>query len=301
MKIGNRWVSLNALQTFEAAARHGHMGEAAKELNVTQSAVSHQVKAVEEGLGITLFERRGRGVEITSAGLHLMKSIQDGLDGINATAVTLQSGAFSGELTILSPVSFLREWLTDRLARFLQIYPNLSLRCHVCAPDLTAIPGDVDVAVVFDKFDFPGRVVSPLIPIEAFPVCAPQLLDHPVPLSPAILKNHTLIHEDDGGLWSQWFAGNGMEQFAPRRHIYAGSLHDAVNFARQGAGFALADWVIGHADVKSGSLVLPFGQKCLRLHHYYLVTRSSEAAGSAAWELAQWLKREVSKTIPGPV
>lgn len=293
MKIGDRWISLNALQTFEAAARHGHMGRAAKELHVTQSAVSHQVRALEQSLGIALFDRRGRRVELNAAGEKLLQAIQSGFDAISATALSLSADVFSGQLSVAVPVSLMVEWLTPKLSVFLQRFPSLSLRLSYSERSMTVLPADVDMAIVFSAHVFPGYTVTPLMRTAVFPVCAPDLAKGPAPLTPAVLRRATLIHEDGGDIWAQWFASRGLEQFRPTRDIHAGSHHDAVAFARHGAGFAMTDWFLGGAALRSGGLVQAFGPGELAYEGYYIVTRANLPGDSAAQILTDFLIREV--------
>lgn len=292
MKIANTWVSLNALQTFEVAARHEHMGRAAEELNVTQSAVSHQVRALESALGVVLFERRGRRVALNAAGERLLQSIQTGFDGISSTALSLSADAFTGQLSIAVPVSLMVEWLIPKLAVFLGRFANLTLRCTYSERRMSVLPSDVDMAIVFSAHAFPGFRVTPFMRTRAFPVCAPELARGPLPLDPDILRRSTIIHEDDGNLWSQWFASRGIEQIRPAREIHAGSHHDAVAFARHGAGFAMTDWFLGGETLRAGKLVQAFGPRELENESYYIVTRTNLAPDSPAQALIDWLMRD---------
>lgn len=294
MKIGDNWVSLNALQTFQAAARHQHMGRAAAELRVTQSAVSHQVRALETSLGVSLFDRRGRRIELNAAGERLLGAIESGFDGIASTALSLSTDAFSGQLSVAVPVSLMVEWLTPKLAAFLDRFPGLSLRLCYAERTMTSLPTDVDMAIVFSAHSFPGCTVTPLMRTAIFPVCAPELARGSLPLDPEILKRSTLIHEDDGDIWAQWFASRGLEQFRPVREIYAGSHHDAIAFARNGAGFAMTDWFLGGGTLRSGRLVQAFGPGELEYDGYYIVNRVHQAATSPALALTEALVRDAA-------
>lgn len=292
MKIGDKWVSLNALQSFEAAARHAHMGHAAQELNVTQSAVSHQVRALEASLGIALFDRRGRRIELNGAGEKLLHAIQSGFDSIGSTVLSLSADAFSGQLSVAVPVSLMVEWLTPKLAAFLGHFPDLSLRLSYSTRSMTMLPADVDMAIVFSAHAFPGCKVVPLMRTAVFPVCAPEMSRGLLPMTPQILQRATIIHEDEGETWARWFASQGLEQFRPARDIHAGSHHDAVAFARQGAGFAMTDWFLGGADLRAGRLVQAFGPQELDTDAYYIVSRTSQRDDSPARALSDWLHRE---------
>ncbi|QYX55700.1 LysR family transcriptional regulator [Roseovarius sp. SCSIO 43702] len=295
MKIGDTWVSLNALQSFEAAARHQHMARAAEELGVTQSAVSHQVRALETALALPLFDRRGRRIILNPSGERLLRAIQSGFDEIATTALSLTADAFSGTLSIAVPVSLTVEWLGPKLAEFLKRFPNLSLRCSYTERTMTVLPSEIDLAIVFAAHSFPGHRVTPFIRTEIFPVCAPDLARDALPLDPAILRRATIIHEDDGALWSRWFASRGLEQVRPARDIHAGSYHDAVALAREGVGFALSDWFLGGRALGSGGLVQAFGPDVMDYHGYYIITRGAQEPDSAASALAAWLTRAAAQ------
>ncbi|MEQ9258986.1 MAG: LysR substrate-binding domain-containing protein [Roseovarius sp.] len=299
MKIGDRWVSLNALQTFEVAARHQHMGRAADELNVTQSAVCHQVRALEASLGVALFERRGRRIALNAAGQMLLGAIQSGLDGIASTALSLSTGAFSGQLSVAVPVSLMVEWLNARLSAFLERFPDLSLRLSYSERTMTSLPADLDMAIVFAAHSFPGCTVTPFMRTSIFPVCAPELARGALPLSPEVLKTSTLIHEDDGTLWAEWFTSRGLEQHRPPREIHAGSHHDAVAFARNGAGFAMTDRFLGGTTLRSGRLVQAFGPQEMAYSGYYIVTRANLPTTSPAHALAEFLQRAAAEAQIG--
>ena len=295
MKIGDKWLSLNALQSFEAAARHQHMGHAARELGVTQSAVSHQVRALEATLGVRLFDRHGRRIELNPAGERLVRSIQSGFDDITATALALSADAFSGTLSIAVPVSLMVEWLGPKLADFLKRFPDLSLRCSYAERTMSTLPADVDLAIVFAAHSFAGHRVTPFIRTEIFPVCAPELTRGPLPLDPSVLRKSTIIHEDGGDLWARWFASRGIEQVRPARDVHAGSHHDAVAYAREGVGFALSDWFMGGSALGSGALVQAFGPGVMEYEGYYIVTRGAQTRDSAAGALAAWLMRAAAQ------
>jgi LysR family glycine cleavage system transcriptional activator len=154
------------------------------------------------------------------------------------------------------------------------------------------MPADVDMAIVFSAHAFPGCTVTPLMRTAVFPVCAPDVPRGPLPMNPQILQRATIIHEDEGDIWAQWFASRGLEQFRPLREIHAGSHHDAVAFARQGAGYAMTDWFLGGSDLRGGRLVQAFGPQELDYDAYYIVNRTSQREDSPARALSDWLHRE---------
>ena len=294
MRVGNKWVSLNALHTFEAAGRHLHMRRASEELKVTQSAVSHQVRSLEASLGVKLFERTRRSLTLTPDGMRLLGTVQQALDSIGSVSVQLGQDAFSGVLTLALPRSFSTQWLMPRLPDFLERFPNLTVRCQIVPPDASAMPPDVDLAVLFDSHRFPGRRVETLVELEFFPVCAPTLALGGTPLPIEALRNATLIHEDGGEFWARWFSAVGAEQFRASRNVYVESTHEALALASGGAGFAINDAFKGELPLAQGHLVKPFGASVTRHGRYVLITHPTPRGSEAADAFATWLRRQVA-------
>jgi LysR family glycine cleavage system transcriptional activator len=292
MKIGKKWISLNSLHTFEAMGRHLNMANAAAELSVTQSAVSHQIKALEGNLNVKLFAREGRKLALTMDGQNLLQSVQRALQGITATCIQLGDDVFSGKLSIAAPASFSTQWLMPRLSSFLTAFPNLTLRHEVIPSKLQTQSPDADVAIVFNEPRFPGKRATILFDLEMFPVCAPALLGNAQQLDASALRTQTLIHEDDGELWARWFAATGTEQFQPHRHIHAGTSHDATELARTGLGFAINDKFTGATGLAKGELIRPFANATMAYGHYYLLTPTLDQMSEPASEFERWIKRE---------
>ena len=128
MKIGEKWLSLNALRAFEATGRHLHMSRAADELGITQSAVSHQIRQLERTLDIDLFIRSGRALRLSPAGARLLSTVQESFDSIASTILTVNQDLVHGELAIATEPGFTFLWLTKRLPDFLERHPGLTLR-----------------------------------------------------------------------------------------------------------------------------------------------------------------------------
>ncbi|WP_273544850.1 LysR substrate-binding domain-containing protein [Heliomarina baculiformis] len=296
MRIGSRHLPLNALQGFESAGRHLNMRAAGEELNVTQSAISHQVRSIEKALGKALFEPNRRRLVLTDDGKRLLSAVREALDGITATALQLGEDAYAGTLTVAAPPAFSTQWLIPRLPRFLAHYPDLSLTLERLSTQGIPLP-KVDVAVAFNAIDFPGMRVKTLAELEMFPVCAPSLLPTRQ-MQPEQLRDATLIHEDGGAIWSRWFAATGADPAAPRRSIHVASTQDALALARAGAGFAINDPFMGGHFLTDGTLVRPFGELSFTYGQYSLVTSPPERLGAAASAFADWLMREIAAT-PG--
>ena len=294
MRVGDKWISLNALHTFEAAGRHLHMRLASEELNVTQSAVSHQVRALEASLGVALFRRTRRRLTLTAEGARLLRTVQGALESIGAVSAQLGRDAFSGELTLGLLRSFSTQWLMPRLPDFLARFPNLTLRCRILPQAAPALPADVDLAVLFDDYRFPGKRVETLVDLAFFPVCAPSLAGGSTPLPIEALRHATLIHEDGSELWARWFSAVGVEQLTTARQVYVESTHEALALAVGGGGFAINDAFKGALPLAQGQLVRPFGARVAKHGRYVLITHPAPRCSEAASAFASWLRRQVA-------
>ena len=201
--MGRRLPPLNAVRAFEAAARHLSFTRAAEELNVTQAAVSHQVKALEDRLGVPLFRRLNRGLLLTDAGGLYRKELEDILDRLEQATERLRATEAVGLLTVSTNTSFASKWLVPRLQRFRDRRPDIDVR--IDADDaLTDFRRDnVDLAIRYGSGIYEGLHSVKLLQDTVFPVCSPKLLEGPHPLrAPEDLQYHTLLH--DQGVVEDW-------------------------------------------------------------------------------------------------
>lgn len=298
MRIGDKWISLNALHTFEVVGRLLHMGRAAKELNVTQSAVSHQIKALEISLGIQLFDRQQRRLFLTNDGFELLETVQKAFGDIASTGKRLVDSPFRQDLTIAVPPSFATQWMMPRLQSFLERFPSLTIR-RVELPNSANKPHfDADLIVSFGQH----AAVSPedasvLVELEMFPVCIPKLSRGNLHVDSSILGNQTIIHEDDGTLWQAWLDQFSHPRIRPARQIHAGTNQDAKELARAGVGFALSDQLLGSQPLTQGALVKPFGSLKMTHGRYYIAYPHSEKTNPAAIEFGTWLQQEIAHAL----
>jgi LysR family glycine cleavage system transcriptional activator len=167
---------LNALEAFEAAARHESFTRAAEELVVTQGAVSHQVKALEEELGVKLFNRERQRLVITEAGRQYLTTLRDAFDRIALGTERLLQRQSSGALTVSTSPDFAAKWLVNRLGRFAEEYPSIDLRVSATLHHVDFAREDVDLAVRHGDGNWQGFDVARLSPENLFPVCSPKLV-----------------------------------------------------------------------------------------------------------------------------
>eukprot|EP00752_Nemacystus_decipiens_P000977 g977.t1 len=255
-----RLPSLRALQAFEAAGRLGSFRSAAEELNVTHSAISHQVKALEEDLGASLFVRGGRAVALTTEGRILLPILRDAFDSIGAGADLIGRRRGGGALTVQVYVTVAVKWLMPRLGDFQARRPGAGVALATSISDWGFARDVADAAIVFAAAEVEGLDVTPLHRGEMFPVCAPELLEGAAALrTPADLRRYPLLNvytsPDD---WPRWLAAAGVEGLGPTQLVSYDSYLLALEAAMRGEGVAISYDLYAAPDLADGRLVRPF-------------------------------------------
>jgi LysR family glycine cleavage system transcriptional activator len=284
------------LQAAEAAARHLNMRKAAEELGVTPSAVSHNVRAVEAALGRPLFAPSRRRLALTPEGRVLTEAVRRALDEIAGAGLQVIEEGFAGALSVAAPPALMSQWLVPRLPRFLALFPDLEVSLTTISPDHAGPLPRVDLAILFNRDQFPGMHVETFVRVSMFPVCAQALARGPLPMPPESLRGATLIHEDDGAIWARWFASVGIAQSGVRRSVRVASTQDALALARAGVGFAIDDDFMSpwgsDPGAANGALVRPFGRRSFEFGRYALVTQPPEKRPAVVSAFAGWLRSE---------
>src|SRR5262245_23217906 len=213
-----RLPALNALKAFEAAARHESFTRAAEELCVTQGAVSHQVKALEQELGIKLFNRERQRLVMTGSGREYLAVVRDALDRIALGTERLLQRRSSGALTISTSPDFAAKWLVHRLGRFAEACPDIDLRVSATMHHVDFAREDVDLAVRHGDGSWTGLHVERLCAEQLFPVCSPRLAAARQRLSkPADVLRFPLLHLESSKEWSRWLDAAGVADVAQAR------------------------------------------------------------------------------------
>jgi LysR family glycine cleavage system transcriptional activator len=290
--------SLNAVRAFEAAARLGSITRAAAELHVTQSAVSHQVRGLEEELGALLFERRPRSLRLTPAGVELAnaagKALSLLLDGARRAGA-----ARPGPLTVSVLPSFGARWLLPRLTRFRARCPGIELRIHASRELAHFGRDEVDAAVRYAPRAPRGLHVERLLSEELFPVCAPRFRRRL--RSIADLRRCPLLHDESEarqGGWREWLAAAGGAAFDWERGTTFTDAHLMLEAAARGQGVALARSALAEGDLASGRLVRPFPLSLPARNHYYFVCPKAALRRPEVRALRDFLLGEALRT-PG--
>jgi LysR family transcriptional regulator, glycine cleavage system transcriptional activator len=255
---------LNALYTFEVAARHLSFQQAAEELDVTSTAVSHQIKVLEDHLRVLLFRRRPRPLALTEAGQFLYPVVRESLDEIAVAIARLKQVPESTTLTVSVTTVFAAKWLVPRLDEFQRTHPEIDLRLQTSNDVVDLHRQTVDLAIRYGKGNYPGLSVRKLMSDVFMPVCSPRLLDGKYPIkAPEDLGHHPLLHFEwiyfgtEAPNWKNWFMVTGLNTINPNRGLKFNEESLAIQAAIAGQGVALCSSVHVADDVALGFLVQP--------------------------------------------
>lgn len=238
--MSKRLPPLNALRVFDAAARHLSFTKAAEELFVTQAAVSHQIKSLEDFLGLKLFRRRNRSLLLTEEGQSYYLDIKEIFSALNDATRKLQARSAKGALTVSLLPSFAIQWLVPRLSSFNLAYPGIDVRIQAVDRDEEKLADDVDVAIFYGRGNWPGLRVEKLYAEYLLPVCSPQLLTGDNPLkSPADLAHFTLLHDASRRDWQSYIRQLGLQHINVQQGPIFSHSAMVLQAAIHGQGVAL--------------------------------------------------------------
>jgi LysR family glycine cleavage system transcriptional activator len=293
--------SLDTLRVFSVAARHMSFTKAADELHLTQSAVSHRVRALEEELGILLFNRLPRRLELTHAGRTLAQRVDQAVADIAHTIADLDQGGDARRLKVTVLPSVASRWLVPRLPRFHAQYPDIELQLISDPRVLDLRVARIDLAVRFGRGSYPGYAVTMLMPDHVFPVCSPRLIaQHGPAATVETLLDMPLLHDSStegdgsGSDWRSWLDHIGRRELACRdgqRFSEAGLLIDA---AVLGLGVALARASLVSDHMTNQTLVCPLRLAAPTAFAYYLLGLPEAAALQKIVCFRDWVQAEAA-------
>jgi LysR family glycine cleavage system transcriptional activator len=295
----HRLPPLNAVRAFDAAARLGSYVEASKALHVTQPAIGRHVKLLEDWLGIQLFERTSRGVNLTLAGEKYHRKISAALQLIIEAGKEAQPKHAERWLRIMVVPGFAKRWLMPRIEAMRHLRPGLKFAIEPNST-FTEVDGKrADLGIVYGVDGQYAHSRTSLICPRVFPICSPDYLASVAPIdSPADLVKHNLIHVDDGEWWNLWFAANDLDIHLNSDMLYVNNDH-ALSVAESGQGIALANEVLVREELHSGKLVRVVDAQ-VKLESYRVLTPSAELSADVAWFI-DWLKTELEQDFPEAV
>ncbi|MBL4907531.1 MAG: transcriptional regulator GcvA [Sneathiella sp.] len=287
---------LNALRAFEVAARCLSFSKAADELSVTPAAISHQIKALEEWLGVALFKRLNRAVMLTDEGQTYVLGVREGLVAINTATDKLVKRDSSGALTVSTLPSFAVRWLLPRLSRFREEYPDIDVRLSATDFLTDFNRDDVDLVIRYGSGDYPGmRTVKLLTEDSLFPVCSPELVNGEYPLrTPNDLMHHILLHDDLRIDWETWLAAAGVKGIDSKKGPSFNDSSMVLTAAMAGHGVALGRSTLAADDLAAGRLVKPFDVELKAGNAYFVVCPEETADRPKIVTFRNWLLKEAA-------
>lgn len=313
--MSHRLPPLAALRAFESAARHLSFKHAAAEMHLTPGAISQQIKSLEDQLGVRLFVRLTRALELTAEAQAMLPKLREGLAALAAAVEAAQTRDPTGTLLVCTPPSFAVRWLVPRLPAFSAAYPQVEVRL---SSSLQAIDGkdsgtsrsadvqrttlNAEVVIRFGRGDYPGCVTERLFAPAYVPVCSPSLLagEHAL-REPGDLRWHPLIQDDtvpdldDRPTWAQWLALAGVPELSIVRGPRFEDSGLVIAAAIDGQGVALAAQPLVSADVAAGRLAMPFTLSIPSRFAYFMAHSATSAERPAAKVFREWLLAEAAR------
>jgi LysR family transcriptional regulator, glycine cleavage system transcriptional activator len=289
-----RLPSLNGLRAFEAAARHLSFTHAAAELNVTQTAISHQIRRLEEELGISLFVRQNRALTLTPEARDYLPGVRAAFNDLRLATDRLLRKDNEHVLTVSTLASMAAKWLLPRLSAFQEAHPGIDVRITTSTALVDFKGGDVDAAIRYGRGHWPGLRADWLTADQLFPVCSPALLSGDKPLRcPQDLADHVLLHgtggyDDD---WRLWLTAAGLPtNISKHPGLTFDMVFMTVQAAIDGIGVAIGRTTYVEGDIAKGRLVVPFKIALPADAGFYLVSPEASAEKPKLAAFRQWLK-----------
>ncbi|KGJ92978.1 transcriptional regulator GcvA [Colwellia psychrerythraea] len=293
--MSSRLPPLNALRAFDASARQLSFTRAAEELFVTQAAISHQIKSLEDHLGIKLFMRKNRALLLTEEGQSYYLDIKDIFTSLHEATERLLARGAKGAITVSSQASFAIQWLVPRLTAFNALHPDIDVRIKAVDQPENSLTEDVDVAIYYGRGRWPNIYADKLHTEYLIPVCSPLLVQEnvangkPPLLTVDDLSEHTLLHDTSRKDWKRWFKQVGVKGGNVNHGPIFSHSAMVLQAALHGQGIALAYSVLAKPDIDSGRLVCPFNDVLVSKNAYFIVCRDNQKDIGKITAFRQWM------------
>ncbi len=288
-----RLPSLKFLKTFQIAAKHKSFKAASEELFVTPSAVSHQIKSLEEQLGVALFERGVRSLTLTDAGAHYLEHISDIFSKLESVTEQLQMRYGRTIIRLNVPPFFANELLLPRLASFSQAREETDIRIETSFSAPKTHPAEADLSIVVGTGPWDGLTVHELFAQSFIAACSPSfLLENPIDRFTDLNGKTLLLHEERRDAWERWAQGLQIAPIKPNRLVRLDTMSAVVLAAEQGVGVALVPARLSADRFAAGNLVKLFEAELTTNESYVLLHRPEDRAREDLQELTQWILSE---------
>jgi LysR family transcriptional regulator, glycine cleavage system transcriptional activator len=298
-KSPRRLPPLNSLRAFEAAARHLSVKNAAAELAVTPTAVSHHIRVLEDALGVKLFERHARHIELTAHGRDLYPVLREGFDKFADAISRLHARKLRTVVTLSATVAFTARWLAPRVPAFHRDNPGMDLRLHASDEVADLRSGIADAAIRYGRGEYEGHTAETLFQDAYAPVCSPRLRLRDA----RDLANHTMIHFEwrrrrhENATWDRWLKAARLPDLGPKADLIFTDESQAIQAAISGHGVALLSLELIADELERGALVQPFGPRLMmegfRYDFVYLPAHRDSAAIAA---VRAWIRKALPES-----
>lgn len=295
---------LRGLVAFEAAARHGTFSAAARELAMTQAAISQHIAHLEADVGVPLFERRHRGIALTETGQGLLPPVREALHTLSGGMATARQARTKRAVNILTDFGFAAWWLMPRIGELSDLMPNVDIRLTTLQSHGDALGSDFDLAILFGDGSWPGCDTQQLFAEDVFPVCAPRYLsDRRGPVTPQDLAAMRLLHLRGAGAarwfeWSDWFAGQDANPPPSRPELVFNNYQIVLQAALLGQGVALGWAPLVDEMVASGSLIRLSDRSLVSARGYHLIHPLGRPTSVDALRIKAWLADAAPRRRP---
>ncbi len=288
--MARRLPPLNSLKSFEAAGRLLSFTAAANELNVTQAAVSHQIKVIEDYLGVSLFDRYPRRLALTEQGKTLLPEVIEAFDRVSNAVASINREQFSNALSVRLAPSFAAKWLSPRLKYFWLQYPEIDLRLYHTHSAVDFEREEIDIAVTYGKGKWPGVVSDKLLSLDFSPVCSPSFMTNDKPLTDLDnLRYYALLHDANYECWDDWLKLAGVKDIDAKRGTVIDDTNVLIQAAIDGQGVALGSSTFVEDLLESGRLVKPFDVTLVNEFAYFVVYPEAHLKNPAVLAFKDWL------------
>jgi LysR family glycine cleavage system transcriptional activator len=288
-----RLPSLNGLRAFEAAARHLSFTQAASELNVTQTAISHQIKRLEQELGVRLFVRQNRALTLTPEASQYLPGVRAAFNDLKLATDRLLRKDQDHVLTVSTLASLAAKWLLPRLSAFQEAHPGIDVRITTSTSLVDFERDNVDAAIRYGRGQWPGMRADWLMADEVFPVCSPALLNGKKPLKcPEDLRDHVLLHTSNANSddWRLWLTAAGLPTNVSKQPgVTFDLVFMTIQAAIDGIGVAMGRTSYVKDDIAKGRLVVPFKIALPADAGFYLVSPQTRADSPKLSAFREWL------------
>ncbi|WEX76737.1 LysR substrate-binding domain-containing protein [Sinorhizobium numidicum] len=287
--MSSRLPPLNPLRAFEATARRGSVSAAARELNVTHGAVSHQIRALELSFNATLFERGGKRLRLTPQGALLLPAVTHAFAEIAAATAAMTRPATSGELRITCVPALLSFWMIPRLHQFTEQFPDVQLTLIASNDEAHLHSPDVDICLLYGDGNWSGCWAKLWSRLELFPVVSPTLLNMRPLRSIRDLRDHVMLHGDDGREWNTWLTAADATDLQRGRQHFMSDARLSTEAALHNQGVALGDTITAGSLIARGELIAPFDLTVPANDAFFVACRNEVRAAPIVRVFIDWL------------